>query len=318
MPAIFSRIDPTVRLLLLATLLASILPAQGQWRDVAQWAASIAVFVLFFLNGLRLAREDVLSAARNFGVLMPLILWCFVAMSAAGYGLYLLTNTMLPPLIALGFIYMGALPSTVQSATSYTSLAGGNVSLAIVAAATLNILGVFISAPLFSLLGGAETGFSFESLGKVVMLLLVPFILGQLLQHRFGAFAARHVNTVKTLDRTAIAMAAYVALSGAVEQGLWTQYGAAIWGVLLVALSALILFGYGGSWMLGGALGFARADRIAFTFAAAQKSVAMGAPLGLILFGAEMAGLLLVPLIVYHLMQLTVAAPLAARWARTG
>lgn len=314
--AMFSRIDPMVRLLVLATVLASIFPATGDWRAAAQVAASIAVFVLFFLNGVRLARADVVAASRNLRVLIPLIAWCFIAMAFAGYGLFRVSDSTLPGLIALGFIYLGVLPSTVQSATSYTSLAGGNVSLAIVAAATLNIIGVFVSAPLFSLLGGAQSAFDLSNLGKVVLLLLVPFALGQLVQSRLQGWVAAKPTLVKTLDRTAIAMAAYVALSGAVEQGLWTRLGSADWIVLLGCLSALMAFGYAGSWMTGGVLRFARGDRIAFTFSGAQKSVAMGAPLGLVLFGAEKAGLLLVPLIVYHLMQLLVAAPLAARFAR--
>lgn len=315
--AAFSRIDPLVRLLLLAILLASFLPVAGEWRSFAQAVSNGAVFLLFLLNGLRLPRSDVLRGIGDLRFLAPLTLWCFAAMALAGWGLSLALAGWLPPLVALGFCYLGTLPSTVQSATAYCSLAGGNVAHSVVAAALLNILGVFVTAPLFSLLAGSEAaGFDLAALEKVALILLLPFVLGQILQNRFGHYVRDHRLIATWMDRTAIAIAVYVAFSGAVGEGLWQRVAMAEWAVLATAVCAMLGFAFAGSWALSGWLKLARADRIAFLFSGAQKSIAMGAPLASVLFTPATAGLVLLPVLVYHLLQLVLSAPLASRLAR--
>jgi sodium/bile acid cotransporter 7 len=118
------------------------------------------------------------------------------------------------------------------------------------------------------------------------------------------------------MDRLSIAIAVYVAFSAAVEQGLWTMIGPADWALLTGAVFAFVAIGFAGAWAVSGALKFDTPDRIAFLFAGAHKSVAMGAPLAAVLFPPRVAGLLLLPLLAYHLVQLVVSAPLASRLAR--
>ena len=209
------------------------------------------------------------------------------------------------------------LPSTVQSATAYSSLAGGNVAVSVVAAAVLNILGVFLSAPLFSLVAGSEAAaFDLGALERVMLILLLPFVLGQLAQGRAGHLVREHKRIATWMDRLSIAIAVYVAFSGAVEQGLWQRVGALDWVVLLGLVGVFLALGFGGAWLLGGALGLRRDDRIAFLFAGAQKSIALGAPLASVLFPPAIAGLLLLPVLTYHLLQLVLSAPLASRLAK--
>lgn len=309
-----SRIDPMVRLLLLAMGLATVLPVGGRWADLAQFVANAAVFLLFFLNGLRLPRREVIAGMGKWRLLVPLTGFVFVAMPAAGWMLWQATGQLLPPLLALGFLFLGTLPSTVQSATAYTSLAGGNVASSVVAAALLNILGVFATAPLFALLAGSSAApFDGAGLVKVITILLLPFVLGQMLQGMLGGWVAGHRQLVVLMDRSSIAIAVYVAFSSAVRQGIWGRIEPAGWAGILGGCAALLLFGYGGSWLLGRLIGLERGDRIAMAFAGAQKSIAMGAPLATVLFPPAAAGVILLPTLAYHLAQLVVAAPLASR-----
>lgn len=310
-------VDPLVRLLLLAILLATLLPVTGQGRHVAQFISNSAVFLLFLLNGLRLPRAEVRRGLGHVRFLLPLALWCFGVMGLAGWGLSLIGSAVLPVQVALGMLFLGVLPSTVQSATAYSSLAGGNVAASVVAAAVLNVLGVFISAPLFSLLAGsASAPFDLAALERVALILLLPFALGQLAQGAFGHLVREHRQAATWMDRTSIAIAVYVAFSGAVEQGLWQKVDLPAWGVLLVLVALFLALGFGGAWLLGGALRLSRPDRIAFLFAGAQKSIALGAPLASVLFPPAVAGLLLLPVLTYHLLQLVLSAPLAARLKR--
>lgn len=305
-----------VRLLLVAMIAASLLPVSGLGRDLAQGLANAAVFVLFLLYGIKLSRAEVLAGVTNVRLLGPLLLWVFGVMALAGWLLWQGTAGLLPPLLALGFLYLGVLPSTVQSATLYSSLAGGNVAASVVAAALLNIAGVFISAPLFSAIaGGAAGGLHADTLVKVMTMMLLPFAIGQAVQGRVADRVKAHKPLVTVLERGTIGLAVYVSFSGAVSEGLWHRVGAMEWGVLLGACALLLVLGYGGSWLLARALGLDHGDRIAMVFAGAQKSVAMGAPLATVMFTPAAAGLILLPLLAYHLAQMLVAAPVAG-WLR--
>ncbi|MDP3675929.1 MAG: bile acid:sodium symporter family protein [Novosphingobium sp.] len=308
------RIDPMVRLLLLAIVLATVLPVGGRWAGFAQFVSNAAVFLLFFLNGLRLPRREVIAGIGKWRLLVPLTAFVYIAMPAAGWLLWQSTGQVLPPLLALGFLFLGTLPSTVQSATAYTSLAGGNVASSVVAAALLNILGVFVTAPLFALLAGSSAApFDGAGLLKVMTILLLPFALGQALQRRLGGWVTGHRQLVVWMDRTSIAIAVYVAFSSAVRQGIWARIEPAGWAGILGGCAALLVFGYGGSWLVSRLIGLDRGDRIAMMFAGAQKSIAMGAPLATVLFPPAAAGVILLPTLAYHLAQLVVAAPLASR-----
>ncbi len=304
--------DPMVRLLILALVLAIVVPVPESRQEFGQWIANAAIFVLFFLNGLRLPRDKVVRGATDWRFHGALALWVFGAMLFGGWAIWQLGGGLFPALLALGFLYLGALPSTIQSATVYTSMAGGNVAHAVVAAALLNILGVFLSAPLFALLAGSEVvAFHSEVLVKIATVLLLPFVLGQLLQPRFGEIVTQNPALTKWTDRVPIAIAVYVAMSGAVNEGIWNRIDGTAWLFALSAVCIYLVYAIVGSWSAGGLLTKTREDRIAFLFAGAQKSLAMGAPLATLMFDPAIAGVVLIPLIAYHFIQLVVAAPIA-------
>jgi len=310
---IIGGFDPLARLLILALVLATILPVGKDWFDAARLVSNCGIFVLFLLNGLRLPRADVLEGLRNRRFLMPLTLWCFVAMGAVGYVLSQLSQDWLSSEMALGLLFLGLLPSTVQSATAYSSIAGGNVAASVVAAAVLNILGVFLTAPLLALIAGTgSVSLDLDALRRIAMILILPFAIGQLLQSRLGDAMRERRHIVNWLDRGVIALTVYVAFSSAVQQGLWTSMPLSTWAAMLCLVAAFLLFGFLGSWLLGGALKLDRGMRIAFLFAGAQKSLAIGAPLAAVLFPPSVAGLLLVPALIYHLSQMLVSARIAA------
>lgn len=317
MSAVARLFDPMVRLLMLALFLAIVLPVPESQQALGQLVANGAVFFLFLLNGLRLPRDQVLRGIKDWRFHGALTLWVFGAMLLGGWGLWQATAWVVPPLLALGFLYLGALPSTVQSATVYTSMAEGNVAHAVVAAAVLNVLGVFLSAPLFALLAGSEAvAFSGEVLIRIAVILLLPFAIGQVFQPRFGHIVTDNPVLAKWTDRIPIALAVYVAMSAAVNEGIWGRIDGPAWALMLVGVLVFLAYANAGSWAAGGMLGLDRKDRIAYLFGGSQKSLAMGAPLATILFDPATAGIILLPLLVYHFLQLVLAAPLATHLAR--
>ena len=304
--------DPMIVLLLLATGLALILPVAGEGRVLAQQFSNAAIFVLFLLNGIRVPRGEIAAGLANWRFFLPLTLFVFGAMAFFGFGLSKIGELVLPQLIALGFLFLGALPSTIQSATSYTTLAGGNIALSVIGAALINIFGVFVSAPLFAVLGGGEAvAAGNEVILRIGMILVLPFAFGQAIQGWFGDWVQQHKSQVVWLDRGVIALAVYVAMSGAVGQGLLASLAGATWLWLVVLVVVFLAIANSAAWVSGRMLGLNVADRIAFLFAASQKSVTVGAPLAAILFPPATGGFVIAPLLLYHLLQLMLAAPLA-------
>ena len=308
--------DPMLRMLTLAIVLAILVPASGDGRAIADGVANVAIFLLFLLNGMRIARRDIAAGIANWQFLLPLVLWVFGVMALAGFGLSIFAQPYLPPLVALGFLFLGILPSTVQSATSYSTLAGGNSALSVVSAALLNMVGIVLSAPLFAVLGGVGAGtIGWPVALKILTILLLPFVIGLVVQNYTTDFISQHKPKIVWVDRFVIAIAIYVAFSGAVEQGIWQRIDGASWVVLGVLVAVFLAFAHGGAWLVSGALGLSRSDRISFLFAGGQKSAAIGAPLATVLFSPTTAGFVVLPLLLYHLFQLVIAAPIAGRLA---
>lgn len=315
----FARIfaDRFVLLLLATIVLASVLPVRGSAADTAALISMAAIFLLFFLNGVRLPRDEVLHGVRNWRLQGAIFLFVFGVMPMVGLGLSHLFDNILPATLALGLLFTGILPSTVQSAAAYCALAKGNVAASVVAAALINLVGVVLSPLLFAALAHVgEANFSGEAVGRIVLILLLPFALGQAAQRWFKPWVDGHKSLATWMDRISIAIAVYVAFSGAVVAGIWSivRGGELAW--LAVALSAMLVAGFGGSWLLGGAMKLPRGDRITMLFSGGQKSIAIGAPLAATIFPPAIAGMVLLPTLVYHMAQLILSAPLASHLAK--
>jgi solute carrier family 10 (sodium/bile acid cotransporter), member 7 len=311
-----SRIFPDrfVPVLLATVVLATLLPAAGAMVPVINTIATAAIVLLFFLHGVRLPRAEVLQAIKHWRLQMAITGFCFGIMPLAGISAHYVFAPHLPPMIALGLIYLAVLPSTVQSATTASSMAGGNVATSVVAAALLNLLGMFITPTLLALIAGGQGGFvvSSDMIIRILSMLLLPFVMGQILQRWLKQVVTKYRGITVQLDRAAIAIAVYVALSGAVTAGLWQTLSAREMAWLCMALLCLLGTSFGGAWALGRFMDLPRADAISLFFAGAQKSVAVGAPMAAILFPPAIAGAVLLPLIAFHVAQLVLSAWLAA------
>lgn len=318
-PSMLARLIPDrfVLLLLAAIAFGWLLPVHGDGLAVAQNVSFISIFALFFLHGLRLPRREVVNAVTAMRLQGAMLGFTFLAMPLAGIALAYGAGGLLPAGLVAGVIYCAMLPSTVQSAISYSALGGGNVAASVVGAALSNLAGILLTPLLVALVLGASSGVTIggDVVLRIATMLLLPFALGQAVQSWLGGWALRQKVMLSFFDRLVILIAVYVAFAGAVNSGsLLSLQGGDL--LLLSGLLALLLtFAFAGAWRFGGMLGLSRADRVSLVFAGAQKSIATGAPMAAILFGSA-AGLILLPAILYHMAQLIVSAPIAARLAK--
>ncbi len=305
-------------LMLIATLaLAWVFPVRGNILAVMQDAMFAGIFLLFFLHGLRLPRREVANAARGWRVQAAMLLYSFGVMPIAGWALAQLAAPALPAILAAGIIYLSVLPSTVQSAVSYSSIGGGNVAASVVGAAISNLAAILLTPMLVILLIGGVGGIAASSsiVIKIATMLLLPFAMGQAAQHWLGAWAVKQKALLSLFDRGVILLAVYIAFAGAVASGVLMQVSGEAMIALGLTIAIMLSAAFGGAMLLGIMLGLARKDLISLLFAGAHKSIAAGAPMAALLFG-EQAGLIILPAILYHMAQLIVSAPIAAKLSK--
>lgn len=309
-------IDPYILLLLGTVGLAALLPARGTAADVASGASTAAIAFLFFLYGARLSTREALDGLKHWRLHVTVLACTFVVFPLLGLAARGLEPLLLTPSLATGLLFLTLVPSTIQSSIAFTALARGNVPAAICAGSFSSLAGIVITPLLAAaLLGGGAGGFSADSVMEIVLQLLVPFVAGQVLRRWIGGFVARHKKVLGLVDRGSILLVVYVAFSEGMVRGIWSQVSpvrlVALLGVEAVLLAVMLAL----TWYGGKALGFGREDRIAIQFAGSKKSLAAGLPMASVLFGAE-ASLAVLPLMLFHQMQLMVCAVIAKRRSR--
>ena len=311
------KLDPLIVLIVLAVIIAIIAPARGTFAEIFSIATKVGIAFLFFLYGARLSTRQALDGVKNWKLHLTILAFTFALYPLVGVLLRPLT-AFIPEDLYLGILYLTLVPSTVQSSVAFTSIAGGNVAGAIVSASASNLAGVVLTPLLVMGLMGAGDGIHIDSgvFVEISLLLLFPFILGQLLRKWIKNIAAS--KATKIVDRGSIAMVVYSAFSAGVVGGVWSRMG--VWEVIfLVAFAAaLVAFMLWLTRVISARLGFARADVIAIEFCGSKKSLATGLPMASVIFAADGAqlGLLILPLMIYHQVQLMICSWLAARYGR--
>jgi len=221
-----------------------------------------------------------------------------------------------PPALAGGIVFLGCLPSTIQSSIGFTVIARGNVPAAVAAASASNLLGILLTPVLVGLLLHAQGVVSASSAWAIVLQLLVPFVAGQVLRRWIGGWVAAHARLVQVVDRGSILLVVYTAFSSAVVEGVWSRIGALDLVRLLILCGAILAVALAATYFTARACGFSTPDEIAVVFCGSKKSLASGVPMAGVLFPAATAGLALLPLMLFHQIQLMACAVIAQAYAK--
>lgn len=309
-------IDPYILALLGTVGVAALLPARGIGADIAGGASTGAVAFLFFLYGARLSTREALDGLKHWRLHVTVLACTFLLFPLLGLAAKGLVPYVLTPALYSGFLFLTLVPSTIQSSIAFTSMARGNVPAAICAGSFSSLAGIVLTPLLAAaLLGNSGGGFSADSILKIVLQLLVPFLAGQVLRRWIGGFIARNKKVLGFVDRGSILLVVYTAFSEGMVQGIWHQVTPLRLGALLGVEAVLLAVMLALTWYGAKRLGFGRGDRIAIQFAGSKKSLAAGLPMASVLFGAE-ASLAVLPLMLFHQMQLMVCAVIAKRRSR--
>ncbi len=315
---VFSRFRPDWYLVLIIAVaaVASVLPARGEAAVGLGWVTKAAIAVVFFLHGARLSREAVIGGLTHWRLHLLVLASTFGLFPLLCLGIAALPAWITPPPLAAGIVFLGCLPSTIQSSIAFVGIARGNVPAAVAAASASNLLGVFLTPLLVAVLLQAQGGVSGASLWAIVLQLLAPFAAGQILRPWIGGWVTARAKALSRFDRGTILLVVYTAFSGAVVEGVWTRLDGFDIGrmvvISLVLLGAILAATAG----LARLFGFDKADEIAIVFCGSKKSLASGAPMAAALFAPAVAGVALIPLMIFHQIQLMACAAIAQRYAQ--
>lgn len=312
--------------LLAVTALAFAFPApgaRGGWMH-PEILVNAGVALILFLQGLSLPFGRVRAGAANWRLHLIVQAFTFVVFPLVGLALDAGLPALWPDAPAVirdGFLYLCVLPSTVSSSVVFTAVARGNTAGALFNAAFSNVLGVLLTPVLVHLLmrttgQGAPFG---PLLLKITALTLLPFAVGAALRPRAAAWIDARKPWVARLSNGAILFMVYAAFCDSVQDQVWQRHGA---GLTIKTLALAIGLFVCMSLLIAGScrgLRLGREDFIAAYFCAVKKTLAMGVPLAVLIFGAGAdLSLILLPIMFYHPIQLLVNGVLANRWARAG
>jgi len=311
--------DPFVIVLLGVVVLASLLPCQGKTATFFDILADAAIVLLFFMHGAKLSREAIVKGFLNVRLHVATLLITFALFPFLG--LIMIRIPGINPALIPGLLYLTLLPSTVQSSIAFTSMAKGNVPAAVCAATLSNLLGMFVTPILVAMLmqlPGVSSQVSLGSVQKIAMQLLLPFILGHAARRWIGDWVTKNKAILGKLDRGSILLVVYTAFSAAVVNGLWTRVSWPSLVSLAILSTGLLIVVFLISWRVGKWLGLVREDSIVLFFCGSKKSLASGVPMANTLFPADQVGLVILPLMFFHQIQLIACALIAKRLGQRG
>ncbi|MYN38762.1 bile acid:sodium symporter [Duganella sp. FT109W] len=306
-------------LAMIATVIAaSVFPCHGQGEIIFNNITHVAVSLLFFLHGAKLSREAVVAGITHWRLHLLVMLCTFALFPLLGLLLKPVLTPLVTPDLYLGILFLCMLPSTVQSSIAFTAAARGNVPAAICSASASNLFGIFLTPLLVGLLTSAQMagGSPLDSALQIALQLLLPFIAGQIARRWIGAWVERNKALTRLVDQGSILLVVYTAFSEAVGQGLWHELSWATLAGLMVVNALLLGLVMFISAQAARRLGFNREDRIAIVFCGSKKSLASGVPMAKVLFAGGALGAVVLPLMLFHQLQLMVCAVLAQRYAK--
>ncbi len=311
-------------LALLGTVtIASVLPASGVAAQALEGLTVAAVALLFFLHGAKLSRDAIVAGLSHWRLHLVVVGATFVLFPLLGWALRPVLQGLVTPGLYTGILYLCVLPATVQSAIAFTAMARGNMPAAICSASASTLLGIVITPVLVGLLlpeaqhtAGSAQPDALANIGRIMLQLLVPFVAGHLLRPWIGGFVKRRAAVLKFVDQGSILLVVYTAFSAAVVEGLWQQLPLPALLGLLVVCAVLLALALATTTWAARRMGFSKEDEITIVFCGSKKSLASGVPMAKVLFASHAVGAIVLPLMVFHQMQLMVCAVLAQRYAR--
>lgn len=304
-------------------VLAYFYPSLGTEQSILHLpqVAEYGVSFIFFFYGLKLNPEKLKAGLSNWRLHLVIQLTTFVLFPLIVLAISSVFPVDTSSLLWVGVFYLAALPSTVSSSVVMVAIAGGNLSAAIFNASISSIIGIFITPIWMSgLLEQQDANFDVSHvIVRLSLEVLLPVVLGYFLHQRLGKWVERYNSTLRMFDQCVILLIVYTSFCESFAGNMFSGHSAAeiiqlgFW-MLLFFLAVFGIMNLVSRW-----LHFNRPDRITVLFCGSKKSLVQGAVMGKVLFpNPVLLGVVLLPLMIYHALQLMVGSMIAQKMGREG
>jgi sodium/bile acid cotransporter 7 len=296
-------------------------PAAPGSKIPLQEISSVGIFLIFFFYGLKLDRSKIRSGLANVRLHLLVQLTTFLVFPLLVLLLLPFLGNELQRTLWLGAFFLAALPSTVSTSVVMIALARGNLTAGIFNASLSGLIGIVVTPLWMGIFLTAGTGdFNFSHVYlKLLLEIILPVALGIWLQPRLQSLALRFSRQITTFDKSVILLIIYRSFADSFLNDLFSGIGAV--NILLLSAGVILLFiiVYGLVSFISARLRFSREDRITALICATQKSLVHGSVFSDVLFrNLPSAGLLLLPLIIFHTFQIFVFSILIQKYAGQG
>ncbi|WP_366187402.1 bile acid:sodium symporter family protein [Flavobacterium ovatum] len=302
-------------------LLAYFFPMPGMIKEPVslEEIANVGVSLIFLFYGLRLSVEKLKAGLVNWKmhIIVQLTTFLFFPLLVLAFR-PLFMNTEYE-LLWLGVFFLAALPSTVSSSVVMVSIAKGNIPAAIFNSSISSLIGVVVTPLWVGLFIASVTGdFDVTQIFiKLILQVLLPVIIGICLNSRFGALAEKYKKQLKQFDQAIILTIIYTSFCKSFSEHIFEGFTAFELAALAVAMMTLFLVVFFCVGLLSTLFGFSVKDRITVLFCGSKKSLVHGTVMSKVLFPhSTITGIILLPLMLYHALQLTAASIIAQKMAR--
>jgi sodium/bile acid cotransporter 7 len=286
----------------------------------------LGVITIFFLQGLQLPSENMLYDLMEWKLHLFIQCFNFIIIPAIVMILNSLGGTHLPKDLQIGFLYLAILPTTISTAVVFSGLVGGNQVGAIFNAALSNILAVFI-VPVWTAWHLSTTaGLTIPLLPllvKLALLLILPFIIGQILRPWLKKSAVNFKNAIRRISIGIILFILYSAFCNSFKRGAWQEFG--LNKILITFFISFFLLGLIMTivWVSLKMAKFQYPSKMTAFFCASQKSLATGVPMASSIFAAAghttilpVLGVVLLPLMFFHPLQLLIGGLIVGHFSK--
>jgi len=305
--------------LILMVFLAYLFPQIGEDDSVLPLGeiTDIGVFLIFFFYGVKLSPAQLRLGLSNYKLHLLIQGSTFVIFPLLILAIHLLSGAE-GSYMWLGVFYLAALPSTVSSSVVMVSIAGGNMPAAIFNASVSSLIGIIITPLWMGLfLDVADAGSDLTStVIKLSIQILLPVIIGFLFHRKLSGFVMNNQKKLKNFDQAIILLIVFTAFSESFAKKMFEGTGLAdiVW--ISLAMAGLFILMMAIMWGFSKWMGFIQEDTITVLFCGSKKSLVQGAVMGKVLFPDPLIfGIVLLPLMIYHSLQLLMGSAIAERFA---
>ncbi|CAG5069826.1 hypothetical protein DYBT9623_02563 [Dyadobacter sp. CECT 9623] len=313
-------LDGFMLALLSMILLAWLWPEPGMKESPVPLSeiSTYAVSVIFFFYGLRLSPDKLREGLTNWRLHVMVHLSTFLLFPLVALAFKPLFQGEENHTLWLGIFFLTVLPSTVSSSVVMVSIAKGNIPAAIFNASISSLIGVFLT-PLWMgmvLETGAGQFDLLSVVGKLALQVLLPVFAGILLNKRWGYFAEKNKKYIRYFDQSSILLIVYTSFCESFGENLFSSLGLKDIVFLGMGMLALFFAIYFLLTFISNLLKFSHEDKVTAVFCGSKKSLVQGAVMSKVLFAGPQAGIMLLPIMIYHALQLIAASIIAQRLAQ--